>query len=632
MKALLTAIVGGFQAEICHLTRSRLFVALTIAQAVTFLFLVSLFGLTGSFAPTAIISEDQGPYAQVLITKLAEAHHSFALRQMDPVSAQAALRKGDLVAIITIPKNFSYALAHSENTAVNVAVDNVNTDMTDDIQRALPSAIVALGRQFHLPTIHVQVAEHDLLAHDTGFIPYLVVSGLALDAFVIASILSAMAVAREFEAGAVKLLAIAPLHPLISIAGRVIATDLVTSVAMAFPVLLAVFAYRIVPIHPLEMVGVILLCTAIFSCIGVALGALLKRTLPVASFVFGLSLPLYIGSNALEPQRFDGYLIWLIAHLSPVYYAVGILEQAFHGLQVTSESVSTNFLALVGWAVLMLLLAGILLRTATVEKTTVQRIKKERVKGQLRRPGLAEVKLLWQEQRSILANNWLPLLLCALFLVGSESWFTAQYSPNVNAQSQQPQPGLATAANQQQNNLLWSNIDTIDSLVTDPDGGNASIKKANMLTLQTLRQLDPGDKAALMQYLYTSGLIEDRSPVISLKGADLQGAHLAGLDLRYTDLRGANLNASNLRGCNLSKANLAGANLTSANLSGASLIGTNLSDTNLQNANVSNANLTEANMQNAIGISAFQMEKANSLAGATLPDGSALPEKNDSDG
>src|SRR5439155_25108890 len=126
------------------------------------------------------------------------------------------------------------------------------------------------------------------------------------------------------------------------------------------------------------MIGVILLCTAIFSCIGVALGALLRRTLPVASFVFGLSLPLYIGSNALEPQRFDGYLIWLLAHASPVYYAVGILEQAFHGLQVTPEPTWVNFVALLGWAVLMLLLAGILLRTALIAKTTTRQGAAER--------------------------------------------------------------------------------------------------------------------------------------------------------------------------------------------------------------------------------------------------------------
>jgi len=60
MKPMLTALLGGFQAEIMQMARSRLFVALTVVQALTFLFLVSLFGMTGSFAPTAVISEDQG--------------------------------------------------------------------------------------------------------------------------------------------------------------------------------------------------------------------------------------------------------------------------------------------------------------------------------------------------------------------------------------------------------------------------------------------------------------------------------------------------------------------------------------------------------------------------------------------
>ena len=166
------------------------------------------------------------------------------------------------------------------------------------IVSALPSAIVAFGRQFHLSGIRVQVAEHDLINHDTGFIPYLIVSGLVLDAFVIAGILSAMAVAREFESGTVKLLAIAPVHPLLSLLGRVLATNAVAISAMLFPVLLVTIGYRVLPIHPLEMVGVLLLCIFIFGCIGVALGAVLRRTLPVASLIFGLCLPLYLCSNA----------------------------------------------------------------------------------------------------------------------------------------------------------------------------------------------------------------------------------------------------------------------------------------------------------------------------------------------
>jgi hypothetical protein len=77
MNALLTTLLGGFQAEVTHLSRPRLFVALTVIQAVTFLFLVSPKRLTGSRAPTAIISEDQGPYARAFIAHLASAHHSF---------------------------------------------------------------------------------------------------------------------------------------------------------------------------------------------------------------------------------------------------------------------------------------------------------------------------------------------------------------------------------------------------------------------------------------------------------------------------------------------------------------------------------------------------------------------------
>jgi len=362
MKAMLATLTGSFLAEIIQLVRSPLFVALTVIQAVTFLFLVSLFGLTGSRAPTAVVSEDRGIYAGIFIAKLMDAHHSFDLRPMDQASAKAALDRGDIVAIITIPKNFTNAIVNGEDTTLEVSVDNVNIDLTDDIQRALPSAIVAFGRQLQLPNIRVHVAEINLIDHDTGFIPYLVVSGLVLDAFVIAGILSAMTVAREFETGTVRLLAIAPVYPLISIVGRVLATNAVASIAMIFPVSIVILGYRVIPIHPIDMIGVILLCIAIFSCVGVAFGAVLKRTLPVTSLIFGLSLPLYIASGSLEPERFDGNRIWILAHLSPSYYAVGILEKAFHGLQVTPEPMSINFLALLGWGVGMLSLAGILIR------------------------------------------------------------------------------------------------------------------------------------------------------------------------------------------------------------------------------------------------------------------------------
>ena len=40
----------------------------------------------------------------------------------------------------------------------------------------------------------------------------------------------------------------------------------------------------------------------------------------------------------------------MIAHVSPVYYAVGVLEWAFHGLRVTPEPVYVDLLVLLAIA------------------------------------------------------------------------------------------------------------------------------------------------------------------------------------------------------------------------------------------------------------------------------------------
>jgi hypothetical protein len=359
----LLVVRAGFGAELAQLRRSRLLVVLTVIQAVTFLLMVSVFGLTGSRAPTAFVNQDVGgALAQRFAGDLAAAHHSFALRTMSYAQAEDELARGDLVAMITIPPGFSADLASGLPVQISVAIDNVNADLTSDIQRAVPTAILAFSRENNLPGVHVRPVETPLVDHETDFIPYLVVSALALDAFVVAGILGATAVAREFESRTIAGLAVSPTNPLLPLAGRALATSLVSAVAMALTTGVVVAGYGVVPRHPLELAGALLLCVVIFSCIGVAVGGVMRRTLPVASLLFGLALPLYIDSGSLEPERFDGNLIWTIAHSSPVYYAVGLLQHAVHGLRVTPEPMLLDAAALVGWAVLGVGLAGFALR------------------------------------------------------------------------------------------------------------------------------------------------------------------------------------------------------------------------------------------------------------------------------
>jgi ABC-type transport system involved in multi-copper enzyme maturation permease subunit len=362
MNASLRALLGGTRAEFMQLKRSRVLVALTVIQAVTFLFLVSLFGMTGARAPTAVIDYDQGVHARAFIEKLKVAHHSFDVRTMDEASAMDAIHHGALVAMIVIPKGFTEAISRGSTVPLRVVVDNINTDMTDDIQRALPSAIGAFGRSLGLPGIHVQPVETDVIDHDTDFIPYLVASALVLAAFSISGLLSALAVAREFESGTARLLAVSPVHPLLPLIGRVLASNVVAIGALALTVGVAIFGYGIVPLYPLAMAAGLLASILIFGCFGVALGAALKRALPVASLVSGPALALFLFSGAYEPIRFDGDPVWVLAHFFPAYYAVGVIEHAVHGLYVTPESVLVNWLALIGWALLSLFAAAFFVR------------------------------------------------------------------------------------------------------------------------------------------------------------------------------------------------------------------------------------------------------------------------------
>jgi uncharacterized protein YjbI with pentapeptide repeats len=96
-------------------------------------------------------------------------------------------------------------------------------------------------------------------------------------------------------------------------------------------------------------------------------------------------------------------------------------------------------------------------------------------------------------------------------------------------------------------------------------------------------------------------------PIISLKFADLSGTRLvsrrilSNTDLDRAELIGANLYNADLSNTELPRADLSSANLTGANLSGADLWGADLSRTK--------------------GVSCQQTQSAESLDGATMPNG-----------
>jgi len=109
-----------------------------------------------------------------------------------------------------------------------------------------------------------------------------------------------------------------------------------------------------------------------------------------------------------------------------------------------------------------------------------------------------------------------------------------------------------------------------------------------------------------------------------LSYAKLGHAYLRYAYVRYANLSGAGLYDADARHANMASANLSYANLSYANLRHANLIMDNLRHANLGQANLGHTWLRGTNLNRASHVTEDQLKKAETLAGATMPDGQTL--------
>lgn len=112
----------------------------------------------------------------------------------------------------------------------------------------------------------------------------------------------------------------------------------------------------------------------------------------------------------------------------------------------------------------------------------------------------------------------------------------------------------------------------------------------------------------------------------SLQGAFFTGSNLQGADFRNANLQEGSLQNANLQGANFEEANLHRVDLLEANLQGANLRHANLRVVRLWAANLQGADLSHADLHGALCLAPEQLRQAGTLQGATLPDGTKLPD------
>ena len=144
--------------------------------------------------------------------------------------------------------------------------------------------------------------------------------------------------------------------------GKILGALVLNAAAATAVLLVVILVLAVVPVHPLEVVGYGLLLMITFVAIGTLVGTLLRRRQTAVPLSIAVALPLFFLSGPFGPANWLGATAGTIALISPLYYAIGIFQHAFHDYQTTQSSLTTNGLVLVAFAVVAVGATTMLLR------------------------------------------------------------------------------------------------------------------------------------------------------------------------------------------------------------------------------------------------------------------------------
>ena len=308
--------------------------AATLIPPLSFMLVMALGAAAVGRSPVALVVQDPGPQG-VQIAQAIEAADVFRLHKVDAAQAQVLLQNLDVVAVITIPPDFTRRAQAGETAPVEVLVNNLNLDFTNDIRRAVPDAIT----QYYLAQgtaspIQITLHEHDLRTRDVELFQYSILPIVAMLLLIGGLVTGGMAAAREWESRTIKELLVSPASNGAIIAGKVLASFTTT---FLLGVLVLGLGYGLGWVQPegvywLTTLLVVALVALLGAGLGVAVGAALQRIQPVIPIAVNLALYLFFLSGGIAVLAFEPTWLQAIAAYDPLTYGIHALQMAvFYG-------------------------------------------------------------------------------------------------------------------------------------------------------------------------------------------------------------------------------------------------------------------------------------------------------------
>ena len=326
----LHALWAIFRKDLIVWSRNRRVILTSIVPVLSITLIQGLTTISTGRSPVALVTLDHGPKG----TQMQQIFHQadvFRISDVDPQEAQTLLKNLDVVAVITIPSDFTQRVAAHESTPVNVTVNNLNLDFTNDIRRAVPDVITQFYQaQGSASPIKVTLKEHDLRSRDISGLQYSVLPVIILLLMVNGLINNGSAAAREWETRTIKESLLSPVPRSAIIIGKVLAGFIVTLLigSLLFFVGAALDWTRPVGVYWLTAMLVMALVALVGTGLGVAFGAALQRLQLVAIVGILTAFYLYFLAGGVGVLAFEPIWLQNIAVYNPLAYGVHALEMA----------------------------------------------------------------------------------------------------------------------------------------------------------------------------------------------------------------------------------------------------------------------------------------------------------------
>ena len=136
-------------------------------------------------------------------------------------------------AIITVPADFDSLYQKGVADPVDITINNLNVNFTNDLRRALPTAITHFYASSSGDPFRVSVREHDLRTQDVDLAQFEMVPNVVLLITISGVVSTALATAREFEEQTFKEMILSPARRGALVIGKLLGSWVTTLIVAA---------------------------------------------------------------------------------------------------------------------------------------------------------------------------------------------------------------------------------------------------------------------------------------------------------------------------------------------------------------------------------------------------------------